>query len=82
MSVCNIGVANTLALKEGRPETGGLVKDPATGKPNGLVTGFALGVLAYDIRPQPQIKEEDIQLQKQILRKLNYQGLTTVIGRS
>ena len=79
---CNIGVANTLALKEVPPETGGLVKDPATGKPNGLVSGFALGVLAYDIRPQPQIKEEDIQLQKQILRKLNYQGLTTVIGRS
>ena len=82
VSVCNIGVANTLALKAVPPGTGGLVKDPATGEPTGLVTGFALGVLAYDIRPQPQIKEENIQLQKQILRKLNYQGLTTVIGRS
>ena len=38
--------------------------------------------MAYDVRPQPQIGEEDIQLQKQIFRKLNFQGLTTVIGRA
>ncbi len=79
---CNIGIANTLALKAIPPETGGLVKNPQTGEPTGLVSGFALGVLAYDVRPQPKISEEDIQLQKQILGKLNFQGLTTVIGRA
>jgi len=79
---CNVGVANALALEAVPPETGGIVKDPETGEPTGLISGFALGVLAYDVRPQPQITEENIQQQRQILRKLNYQGLTTVIGRS
>ncbi len=79
---CNIAAVNSLALKAIPPETAGLVKNPQTGEPTGVISGFALGVMAYDVRPQPQIGEEDIQLQKQIFRKLNFQGLTTVIGRA
>jgi len=82
VTACNIAAVNSLALKAIPPETGGLVKNPQTGEPTGLVSGFALGVLAYDVRPQPQITEEDVQVQKQIFKKLNFQGLTTVIGRS
>ncbi len=81
-SLCNVGAANSLALKEIPPDTGGFVKDPDTGQPTGMVSGFALGVLIYDMRPEPQIEEKDIQLQKQILEKLNSQGLTTIIGQA
>ncbi|MBI4455045.1 MAG: amidohydrolase family protein [Acidobacteria bacterium] len=81
-SLCNVGQANSLALKTIPQQTGGLVKDPNTGEPTGMVSGFALGVLLYDMRPEPPITEEDIQLQKKIFKRVNSQGLTTIVGQA
>ena len=78
---CNIGIVNSLALEAVPPETTGIIKDPATGEPTGLISGYVLGLYVYEIRPQREITQEDVELEKQIFRKLNSIGLTTIVGR-
>lgn len=82
VSLCNVGVANSIAINTIPPGIAGLVKDSGTGEPTGMVSGFALGVLEYDMRPEPPVTEADIQLQKQILKRINAQGLTAFAGQA
>ncbi len=76
-------LANSLALELANfpPDVPGLLKDPNTGEPTGQMFGFAAGVLTYEVLPLPEMNEELIQRQKTVLRRLNSQGLTTIIGR-
>ena len=78
----NLGFANSLALKSVDWEIGGVEKDPGTGQPTGIVSGFALGALTYERMPIPPLAEGALELQQEIFRKLNSQGLTTIIGRA
>lgn len=60
----------------------GLIKDPATGEPTGQMFGFAAGVLSYDVAPLPPVTDELLDAQKAVFKRLNSQGLTTIIGRA
>ena len=79
--VSNWAVVNSLALEHIPAETAGIIKDPDTGKPTGLLWGWAVGVVQYELMPWPNI-EELLPEQKERLAILNSQGLTTIVGRS
>lgn len=57
----------------------GIHKDQ-NGQPTGKITGWAYGFLTYEVLPWPEEKviEEMIQRQKEILRKVNAMGITTI----
>ena len=76
-------VANSLALKLANlsRDAPGLVKDPQTGEPTGQVFGLAAGVLTYESVPVPEMTEQMLEDQKTVFKRLNSQGLTTIIGR-
>ncbi|MBI4483617.1 MAG: amidohydrolase family protein [Acidobacteria bacterium] len=76
-------LANSVALKLANlpPEMPGVLKDAKTGEPTGQLFSFAAGVVTYDVMPLPQVTEEMLANQKTVLRRLNSQGLTTIIGR-
>ena len=75
-------VANSLALKMARlPEdTPGLMRDPETGEPTGLLTRWAAGIITYEHTPWPDI-EEVIPRQIAELKKYNSVGLTTIAAK-
>ncbi|MCH8269059.1 MAG: amidohydrolase family protein [Acidobacteria bacterium] len=61
----------------------GIMKDPIRGEPNGHVRGQANGVLLYEDIVWPEDWETRlVEEQKDVFRRLNSQGLTTVIGRA
>ena len=78
----NLGFVNSLALKSIDLDIGGVEKDPGTDRPTGIVSGFALGTLTYERMPIPPQAEGALELQQEVFRKLNSQGLTTIIGRA
>ena len=58
----------------------GIVKDPQTGKPTGRIYGQATGVVGWDLRPWPTIDETFLDEQRGMMRELNEDGITTIIG--
>ncbi len=70
----------TLDLAEIPPGTPGLVKDPETGEPNGQLWGWAAGIVLYETKPWPPVKEL-IPEQKERLAEQNALGFTTLLGR-
>jgi predicted amidohydrolase YtcJ len=44
--------------------------------------GFAAGVLSYETVPLPPVDDNLLNAQKAVLKRLNSQGLTTIIGRA
>ena len=77
----NLAVVNSIALKTLDLDMGGVEKD-AAGKPTGIVSGFALGELTYERMPIAPVSEAGMRLQEEVLKKLNSQGLTMVMGRA
>lgn len=57
-----------------------IVKDPKTGKPTGQIMGHATGIVGWDLRPWPKIDQQFLDEQVQLMKDLNKQGLTTIIG--
>ena len=80
-TVNNWAVVNSLVLEHIPADTPGITKDPDSGEPTGLLWGWAVGVVQYELMPWPNI-EELLPQQKEKLAILNSQGLTTVVGRS
>jgi len=59
----------------------GILKD-ANGRPTGQIYGQATGVVGWDLRPWPKIDEAMIEEQKAMFRKLNEQGITTMVAHT
>ncbi len=76
-------LANTRALELAQipSDTPGLVKDPETGEPTGELVGWAAGIMIYETRPWPPLRDL-IPRQKQLFAKMNAEGLTTIIARA
>jgi predicted amidohydrolase YtcJ len=74
---------NSMALNLSNipPDTPGLGIDPATGKPNGKVEGWAAGIVLYEAKPWPPVQEVTVE-QKQMFAKANSEGLTTIMARA
>lgn len=77
-------LANTQAMNLANlpKDMPGLILDSATGQPTGQMFGFAAGVLSYDLAPVPQVDETLLNGQKAVLKRLNSQGLTMIVGRA
>ncbi len=58
----------------------GVIKDPQTGEPNGMIRGLASGTFGYEVLPWPDLNE---LRPKELARQKRYstQGVTTLIGR-
>ena len=78
----NPSFANSLALETVDWSLGGVETDPDTGQATGRMNGFALGTLTYERMSLPPVTQETLELQQNVLKKLNSQGLTTIIGRA
>ncbi len=63
------------------PETPGLGKDPATGKANGKLEGWAAGIVLYEKKPWPPFQEV-VATQKEMFATANAEGLTTIMARA
>jgi len=76
-------LANSRALEfaDIPADTPGLVKDPETGEPTGQLVGWAAGIMIYETRPWPPMREL-IPRQKQMFSKMNAEGLTTIMARA
>lgn len=76
-------LANSVALKLANlpPDMPGMIKDPKRGEPTGQLFGFAAGVVTYEVMPLPEVTEKMLEDQRVVLKRLNSQGLTTIIGR-
>jgi len=59
-----------------------VIKDSATGQPNGQLFGHAMGVVGWDLRPWPAITEEIIQEQKDLFTRRNRSGQTSIVGHT
>ena len=82
-TVNNLALANSMALKTIDWDIGGVEMNPQTGKPTGRVSGFAVGALTYERMPVPgRPTAESLRAQQEVLRRLNSQGLTTIMGRA
>ena len=57
-----------------------IVKDSKTGKPNGQIFGHATGIVGWDLRPWPTIDKAFLDEQVALMKDLNKQGVTTIIG--
>jgi predicted amidohydrolase YtcJ len=57
-----------------------IVKDARTRKPNGRIFGHATGIVGWDLRPWPTIDKAFLDEQVQLMKNLNKQGVTTIIG--
>lgn len=57
-----------------------IVKDSKTGKPNGRIFGHATGIVGWDLRPWPTIDQAFLDEQVELMKDLNKQGITTIIG--
>ena len=77
-------LANTVVLKIANlpSDMYGVIKDPETGEPTGQLFGHAAGVITYEVMPWPLMSEEMLEEQKETLKFLNSQGLTTNMGRA
>ena len=78
-TVNNWAIVNSLVLEHIPADTPGITKDPDSGEPTGLLWGWAVGVVQYELMPWPNI-EELLPQQKEKLAILNSQGLTTITG--
>jgi predicted amidohydrolase YtcJ len=76
-------LANSQALKLANipADTAGLIKDARTGEPTGAMFGAAAGIMTYEVLPLPAVTDQMLGDQRTVLRRLNSQGLTTIIGR-
>ncbi len=83
ISVGTDTTVNSMALKLSNIplDTPGLVKDPATGKPNGKLEGWAAGIVLYEAQPWPPMQEVILE-QRQMFAKANAEGLTTIMART
>ncbi|MBI3940069.1 MAG: amidohydrolase family protein [Acidobacteria bacterium] len=74
--------SQTLSLMPRDVKEGLFVDDQ--GEPTGHIRGWALGVLEMEVLPYPDDKrmEEMIQAQKEVFRKINSVGVTTVGSRA
>ncbi len=81
-----LSVVNTRGWEKLRDKIGaipGVIRDLETGEPNGHIRGFTNGVLQYEEMEWPEDWETRmVEEQKEVFRRLNSQGLTTVIGRA
>lgn len=58
----------------------GLIKDPQTGEPNGMLRGLASGTFGYEVLPWPDLNElRPIELAR--MKRNSREGVTTLIGR-
>ena len=59
----------------------GVIKDPQTGEPNGMIRGLASGTFGYEVLPWPDLNE---LRPKELARQKRYssEGVTTLIGRA
>ncbi len=78
---------NSLALKIlldylGTDDFPGVVKDPQTGQPNGLIRGLASGVFGYEVLAWPEDREELKSKQLERLQGFPEDGVTMRIGRA
>ena len=81
-----LSVVNTRGWEKLRDKIGaipGVIRDLESGEPNGHIRGFTNGVLQYEEMEWPEDWETRmVEEQKEVFRRLNSQGLTTVIGRA
>ena len=59
-----------------------ILKDPATGKPNGRIYGQATGIVGWDLRPWPVIDEAMVGEQKKVFLNLNRKGITSMVAHT
>lgn len=71
-----------LELVPGGEKHPSVMKDPATGKPNGQIFGFAMGVAGWDLRPWPKITEQILEEQKERFQDRNREGQTSIVGHT
>ena len=59
----------------------GVIKDPQTGEPNGMIRGLASGTFGYEVLPWPDLNE---LRPKELARQKRYssEGVTMLIGRA
>ncbi|MBI3940963.1 MAG: amidohydrolase family protein [Acidobacteria bacterium] len=74
------GMLNSKAISYIPPDiTTGIYRDEK-GEPTGRISGWAYGVLTYEVIPWPEGKafEDIVQRQKDILQKINRMGVTSI----
>ena len=57
-----------------------ILKDENSGEPNGRVYGYAMGIVAWDLRPWPRIDDSYLEEQKQMIQELLAKGVSTLVG--
>ncbi len=58
----------------------GVIKDPQTGEPNGMLRGLASGTFGYEVLPWPDLNQlRPIELAR--MKRNSREGVTTLIGR-
>ncbi len=75
-------VANSLVMDKLSPDIPGIEKDPTTGETNGVLHGWSVGVVQWEIMPWNPPPGELLESQKEDLLKLNRLGLTTLMGKA
>jgi predicted amidohydrolase YtcJ len=75
-------LTKALELIPGGAKHPSVIKDPATGQPNGQLFGHAMGVVGWDLRPWPKITEDTIQEQKRLFTRRNRAGQTSIVGHT
>ena len=78
----NDALVNSYALRLANMplDTPGLIKDPATGEPNGVCQQAAYGTMFFEVIPQIPV-EERVPLYKITMRNFNTVGKTTILAR-
>ena len=78
----NDALVNSYALRLANMplDTPGLIKDPATGEPNGVCQQAAYGTMFFEVIPQIPV-EERVPLYKATMRNFNTVGRTTILAR-
>jgi len=70
-----------LGLANMPSDTPGLIKDPGTGEPNGVLEQAAYGTMFYEVIPRIPV-EELMPLYKAAMKRFNAVGKVTIMGRN
>ncbi len=82
MVVNSLMLAKVLEMLPGGATQPSVIKDPATGMPNGQLFGHAMGVAGWDLRPWPKIDDAMLQEQKEAFTEWNRDGVTSIVGHT
>ena len=82
MVVNTVMLNKALELIPGGAKHPSVIKDAATGQPNGQLFGHAMGVVGWDLRPWPVIDEAMLNEQKERFLRRNRDGQTSIVGHT